>query len=54
MPRINIEPAQLEAEILQIINELKQEFSWTRKRLIKLPNGNWIRVGRLRRVKYID
>ena len=27
--------------------------SWTRKRLIKLPNGKWARVGRLRRITYV-
>ena len=27
--------------------------SWTRKRLIKLPNGSWTRVGRLRRITYV-
>ena len=27
---------------------------WTRSRLIKNPNGFWVRVGRLRKVVYKD
>ena len=29
------------------------ESGWTRKRLVKLPSGSWIRVGRLRRINYV-
>ena len=31
-----------------------EEKSWTRKRLVRMPDGTWVRIGRLRRVKYID
>ena len=54
MPQVNVQPAPLEQEIIEILQELKEEKSWTRKRLVRMPDGTWVRIGRLRRVKYID
>ena len=34
-------------------NAAETDSGWTRKRLVKLPTGSWIRIGRLRRINYV-
>ena len=51
----NVHYAPLEQEIEELLLEmLRKETSWSRKRLVKRLDGTWVRVGRLRRVYYIE
>ena len=51
----NQQAAQHVQDIQALIEELVQDpKSWTRKRLVKNPDGSWTRIGRLRRVSYTD